>query len=551
MQRFLWVLLLLVFTFMLPACTRRDEAKTAREQPKQAAREPASGGTYRRPLGADPATLDPARMSDFYAVTVTNQIFDSLVEFDAQLNVLPELAQSWSASRDSLTWTFNLRKGVQFHNGREMVADDVVYSLSRLLDPAVRSPRSSYLSKVKGAAKFQAGTTKDVEGVKALDRYTVQITLSELFAPFITILGIPHLSIVPREEVERSGPPFAEKPVGTGPFRIVQWDKGREIILEANATYFRGRPALDRVRFVIFPGTAESDMVQAFLQGQLEESPITQEKRKELLEAVEAGTYTYIRRPMLGLLLLGFNREHPPFDKLEIRKAFNYTIDKVHLNREVYGERYGVAQGILPPGMPGYKVQGYRYDLEKAKDLLAQAGHPGGQGLAPVTLASSAQSATIREQEFQTIQRYLATVGIQVEWKQYEDWPTFRQALERGEEQFFRYSWYADYPDPDSFFYPLFHSQSLVNYFRYRNPTVDQRLDDARRETDDLRRAELYREAEKRILDDAAAVMLLHYTYERVFQRYVDGVEVNALGDPYIPMWKIRLTPAEQARVKK
>jgi peptide/nickel transport system substrate-binding protein/oligopeptide transport system substrate-binding protein len=493
--------------------------------------------------------VDPAQIADIYAVAVATQIFDSLVEFDARLNILPALAQSWSASRDGLVWTFNLRKGVRFHNGREMNADDVVYSLSRLLDPAVGSRRSWFLDKVKGAAAFREGRSQTLEGMKAVERYTVQITLSEPFAPFVSLLGLPHLSVVPREEVERLGADFATAPVGTGPFRFVKWTRGREIVLDANEHYFRGRPSLDRIRFVIFPGAVWNDMLEAFERGELEESPIPPEKRRELLETIK---YKIIRKPLLSIRFLGFNLEQPPFDQVEVRRAFNYAIDKVRLNQEVQGDRYVVAKGILPPGMPGYnpEIQGYAYQPKLAKQLLAQAGYPGGQGLAPVTLSSSVKAEEIRL-ESRMVQRYLSDLGVQVELQDFDDWPTFQGALQRGQLQMFRYAWYADYPDPDNFLYALFHSSSNGNYFHYRNPQVDQLLDEARRETDDLRRVKLYREAEQLIVHDAPGIMLLHHTYEELFQPYVEGVEVSALGEWYIPMRKIRLNPVPQANAKR
>ena len=506
----------------------------------------------RQPLGGPtddlwdrtPSSLDPARIVDQYGVAVADRIFDGLVAFDAHLNVVPALAQSWSASRDGLVWTFHLRKGVQFHNGREMSAEDILYSLSRLLDPAVGSRSSPLLDKVKGAAEFRVGTTKVLEGVKAIDRYTVEISLSEPFVPFISILGMAHTSIVPRDEVERVGPDFGTVPVGTGPFRLVRWVRGQEILLETNEHYFEGRPALDRVRFVIFPGATQSDMLRAFEQGELEESPLTPDRRKEFLDAA---TYKVVRKPTLSLRLLGFNLERPPFQKREVRQAFNYAIDKIRLNQEVQGGRYVVARGILPPGMPGYnpEVQGYDYDPARAKTLLAEAGHPGGKNLTAVTLSTAAKSVEVRV-ESQIIQRYLAVLGVQVDVQESDDWPTFRRAIEQGDVQLFRYAWYADYPDPDNFLYPLFHSAGQRNYYRYQNPAVDKLLDNARGETDDLRRVDLYRQAEQLILNDAPAVMLLHYTYESVFQPYVEGVVVSALGDPYVSLHKVWLAQPGQ-----
>jgi peptide/nickel transport system substrate-binding protein/oligopeptide transport system substrate-binding protein len=286
-------------------------------------------------------------------------------------------------------------------------------------------------------------------------------------------------------------------------------------------------------------------MLAAFERGELEESPIPPERRKELLES---GKYTVVRKPTLGLRLYGFNLDLPPFNQRKVRQAFNYAIDKTRLNQEMLEKRHTVARGILPPGMPGYnpEIQGYRYDPAKARTLLAQAGYPEGRGSPVVTLSSSVKS-TIARQDYEAVQQFLASVGVQVDSREFESWPAFEQAMQRGELQMFRYAWFADYPDPDNFLYPLFYSQSPNNYFRYANPEVDRLLDDARGETDDLRRVELYRQAEQRILHDAPGVMLMFHTYEGLFQPYVTGVEVSALGEPYIQMRKIHMKPADRA----
>jgi len=546
---FIRLSLLVAVTLAISACSEQNETKQPREDSSQVTQAPAVGGTYRRPLANDPSSLDPAKIVDSYGVAVANQIFDSLVEFDAHLNVVPALAQSWSASRDGLVWTFHLRKGVQFHNGREVSAEDIVYSLSRLLDPAVGSSSSPLLDKVKGAAEFRVGTTKVLAGVKIIDRNTVEVSLSEPFVPFLSILGMAHTSIVPRDEVERMGPDFGTAPVGTGPFRFVRWVRGQEILLETNKHYFGGQPALERVHFVIFPGSRQSDMLKAFEQGELEESPLTPDRRNEFLKAA---TYTVIRKPTLNLRLLGFNLNRPPFQKREVRQAFNYAIDKVRFNQEAQGGRYVVARGILPPGMPGYnpEVQGYDYDPARAKTLLAKGGYPGGKNLTPVTLSNSAKSEAVH-MEIKIVQHYLAVLGVQVDLQEFDDWPTFGRAFEQGDVQLFRYSWTADYPDPDNFLYPLFHSAGQRNYYRYHNPSVDKLLDSARGETDDLRRVKLYREAEQLILNDAPAVVLLHSTYESVFQPYVEGVVVSALGDAYISLRKVWLTQTEKTSGRK
>src|SRR5207247_79499 len=187
-----------------------------------------------RPLGHEPATLDPDRISDIYSRSVSQQMFDGLGQVDPTLAIAPALAQFWKASRDGLTWTFTLRKGVQFHHGREVTADDVVYSFTRILDPRTRSGAADLFSAIKGAREFREGRASAVAGLAALDRHTVQVVLDDAALPFVSVLAVGHAKIVPREIVERDPEGFGQKPIGTGPFRFVRWDRGKEITLAAN-----------------------------------------------------------------------------------------------------------------------------------------------------------------------------------------------------------------------------------------------------------------------------------------------------------------------------
>ncbi|MFQ5829028.1 MAG: ABC transporter substrate-binding protein, partial [Candidatus Methylomirabilia bacterium] len=191
------------------------------------------GGVYRRPLGHDPATLDPARIRDIYGRSVAQQVFDGLVQFDQTLTITPALARFWKASRDALIWTFNLRDGVKFHHGREVTADDVVYSLTRILDPKVKSGVADLFINIKGAQEFREGRAKRVVGLVTLDRHTVRVVLNEAPVPFVTVLALNHAKIVPKELVEQQGEAFGAHPVGTGPFKFVRWERGEEIVLAA------------------------------------------------------------------------------------------------------------------------------------------------------------------------------------------------------------------------------------------------------------------------------------------------------------------------------
>lgn len=496
------------------------------------------GAVYRRPLGNDPATLDPARITDVYSRSVAQQLFDGLVQFDQTLTIAPALARFWQSSRDGLTWTFTLKKGVKFHHGREVTADDVVYSFSRILDPKTRSGAADLFGNIKGAQEFRDARARSVSGLQALDRYTVQIALTEAFAPFVSVLAVGHAKIVPRELVEQQGDAFGTRPVGTGPFTFVRWNRGKEIVLAANPDYFDGPPKIAQLVYRVFAGENFVEMYQELQRGQLEDAPVpTQDYRR----IVSSTVYQHVKRPMFSVRFYGFNTRIKPLDDRRVRQALIHAIDRATVTDEIFLGRHVSARGILPPGTQGFnpKLRGYAYDPQKARELLAQAGYPGGRGLPPIAFWSSVRERVVTEHE--QIRRDLDAVGLRSEFHYETDWPTFSRMLVEGRLPVFLYAWYADAPDADNFLTKLFHSRSSRNFFGYRNPAVDALLVRARSESDVLRRVELYRRAEQAILDDAPLIPFWHYTYERVFQPYVRSVEVNGLGDPYIPLRKIWL----------
>jgi oligopeptide transport system substrate-binding protein len=505
------------------------------------AQDPASarGSVYRRPLGSEPASLDPARIADIYGRPVAQQIFDGLVEFDHTLTIAPALAQFWKGSRDGLTWTFNLRKGVRFHNGREVTADDVVFSLTRLLDPKVKSTAGDLFTNILGAQDFREGRATSVRGLTAVDPSTVRIVLVEPQTLFISTLAIGHAKIVPRDLVTQQGDAFGSAPVGTGPFRFERWERRKEIVLAANPEYFGGPPRLGRIVYRIFPDEGSGAMFEEFKRGRLEDSPVPMQDYPKILTATPL---THIKRPMFSVRFLGLNTRLKPLADPRVRQAFLYALDREAIVQEATRGRFLLARGILPPGTPGYnpRLSGYVYNPGRARDLLAQAGYPEGRGLPPFTIW-----ATVKlEPEHPRIVRALAAVGIQVEFKYQSDWPQFARSLNEGQFDIFQYAWFADVPDPDNFLFKLFHSKSPRNYTGYANLQLDELLQRARSEADDQRRADLYRRAEQQIMDEAVVVPFFHYTYERVFQPYVRSIEVSGLGDPYIPFRKIWMDPA-------
>lgn len=498
------------------------------------------GAAYRRPLGHDPKTLDPARVSDIYSLSVSQQIFDGLVQFDQTLAIKPALAEFWRASRDGLTWTFNLRKGVQFHHGRVVTANDVIYSLTRILDPSTRSGAAELFLGVRGAREFREGRAKTVVGLVALDPHTLQVTLDDALVPFVAVLAVGHAKVVPRDLVEAQGEAFGVQPVGTGPFRFLRWERGKEIVLAANHDYFDGLPKLSRLVYRIFPGDQRDAMHDEFLKGNLEDAPVLPRADRRALAA--GGSHIYVKRPMITVRFYGFNTKTKPLNDRRVRQAILHAIDREAIVQNVYFGQYIFARGILPPGTLGFnpRLTGYPYDPQKARELLADAGYPGGRGLPAVAIWSSVKRDDI-VREHELIKKSLATVGITADAHYLTNWPAFSRMLEEGKLPFFLYAWYADVPEPDYFLTKLFHSRSSRNFFGYSNPVVDDLLTNARSAGDLQRMVELYRRAEQLILDDAPLIPVFHHTYERLFQHYVRSIEVNGLGDPYIPFRKIWL----------
>jgi peptide/nickel transport system substrate-binding protein/oligopeptide transport system substrate-binding protein len=460
------------------------------------------------------------------------------VQFDANLNVVPCIAKSWEASRDGLVWTFHLRQGVKFHHGREVQADDFVYTFSRILDPRLVSPRAWLFEHIQGAKEFRAGKAESVEGLQALDAYTLRITLSQPYAPFIKLLGMAQAQVLPREEVQRLGAEFGHRPVGTGPFRFVNWVAGEEITLEANEAYYEGRPFLDHLHYHIMPN--HQAILAEFEKGALEDVDLRGQEDTPLSHDPR---FRRVRKPLLATVFLWLDTRSSPLNNRKVRQAINYAINREAISSSIRQNRHVQARGILPLGMPGSNPDraGYTYDPARARQLLAEAGYPEGKDLPPLELWTGVTTtALLREHE--TIKGDLERLGIRVELITAESWKYYKaEVLGKRPGAIYRHSWHADFPDPDNFLFSLFHSQSTNNYAHYSNPAVDHLIEQARSEGDYLKRIELYSQAEELIMEDAPGVNLVYYTFEILFQPYVQGIELNSLGGHSIPMKKIWL----------
>ncbi len=428
---------------------------------------PRAGGVYRAPLRLSPASLDPARSPSIYAVEVMQQIFDGLVEYGADLEIRPALAEGWRISPDGRTYTFRLRNGARFHNGRAVTAADVVYSLTRTLLPETRSQVAALFECIEGAAEVRAGKATAVRGLRVLGPLEVEIRLAEPHTPFLATLATRGAKIVPKEAVE-SEVPFGLRPVGTGPFRFVRWEQGREIVLEANPDYFAGRPHLDRIVYRIQADARDETTFAQFRRGELEHAPVPASLRAELETARTA--YQVRRRPVLSILFYGFQLGLAQWKDSRVRAALAAALDPHALVEKTSGIREP-ARGILPPGLPGYTPDRPlpAADPARAAGLLAAAGHPDGKGLPPVIVWAASRTLSV-ETEMTAMERAWSGLGLTVSTSFAADWPAYQQLLAEHRMPLFRYAWYADIPDPDNILGILFHSRSSYNHTGYANP---------------------------------------------------------------------------------
>jgi oligopeptide transport system substrate-binding protein len=486
--------------------------------PADPAAPPKSGGTLRAVFVTDPPTLDPAEATDLTSAAVIRQVFDALLELDEQLRPQPALAASFTLSPDGRVYTFRLRAGVRFHNGRELRAADVKYSFER----AARGKRPWVFDKIAGARDVIAGRATDMTGLRVLDEHTVEIRLDRPFAPFVYLMAYDAASVVPREAAEGRG--FASRPVGTGAFRFVSWRRDDQLALERFSAHFRGPAALDRVVFRIIP--AEITRFNEYRAGQLDltDIPTGQCRSVQRDPRLRADVAIW---PTLGTQAVRFNVERPPFDDARVRRAIAHAIDPSIIVDRLLERCVTPARGLLPPALPGYnpEVRRLAFDRDLARRLLAEAGHPGGRGVSP--LAYHFNTSDTNQRIAELLQAQLKEIGIALELRRL-DWAAHLELVDSGAAGFFRQAWIADYPDPENFLTVLFHSKNVGapgNTSRYRNARVDRLLDEADAMAPGRDRDARYHQAEQIVIDDAAWVSLYHYASRALVKPYVKGLE--------------------------
>jgi ABC-type transport system substrate-binding protein len=491
----------------------------------------------------EPPFLDPALATDGTSLLPIRQIFVGLVRFDKDLKVIPWAADSWDVSPDGRTYTFHIHKGIKWHDGQgEVTAQDFKYSIERTIKKRESTVSMLYLGDIVGAQKLLDGEAESLDSVKVVDPNTLAITIDAPKAYFLGKLVYPTSYAVKKDAVEKGGDSWSSKPetvIGAGPFKLSEWTHDQRLVLTRFDDYWEGKAPLARIEMPIVKD--ENTRMSLYEKGDLDmvDVPSGQLDRVKGDASLSKQLISYAR---LSIYYLAMNQAKSPFDKKEVREAFNHAVNKQQLTDIALKGLLTPADGIVPPGMPGHNdhLKALGFDANKAKELLGQGGYPEGRGFPPVTLVTRQGAGTYKKIAETLTGIYKQNLGLDLTVEEME-WGAFLAQVQRGNAPpAYVLAWGADYPDPQNFLDILFHSGSKNNRTNYHNEAVDQLLDQAATESDFNKRMALYNQAEQLIVDDTPWVPLA-YGQSWVLQReYVQGAERTPMGLLYY--YPIKLT---------
>lgn len=509
--------------------------------------EDSSKTVFRYNEAANITSLDPAFARDQALTWATNQLYNGLVQLNDRLEVLPSIAASWQISSDGLTYTFHLRKDVLFHQSpafkdkksRRVVASDFVYSFRRITDPEVASPGAWIFGNVSGDGKNKS--------FEAPDDSTFVIRLKHPFPPFIGLLTMQYCSVLPFEALDHYGGEFRNNPVGTGPFYLKIWKEGVKMVLLKNTNYFEFEgndrlPYLDAVS-ITFLADKQSAFLE-FMKGRLDfMSGIDPSYKDEVLtrdgklkpkydKRIRLVTLPYLNTEYLAFMIDSLNQvtTNNPLLNKRIRQAINYSFDRGKMIRFLRNNigRPGY-YGITPAGLPSFDSTRvfYTYNPDKARKLLAEAGYPGGRGLPPLTLTSTADYLDICKY----IQFQVAEIGIDMKIE-ISPPAAVKEMKAQTKLPFFRASWIADYPDAENYL-SLFYSPNFCpqgpNYTHFANEEYDRLFEKSLVTLNDSLRYSYYRQMETILMVEAPVVVLYYDQVVRFLGKNVSGVGINPM----------------------
>jgi ABC-type transport system substrate-binding protein len=502
----------------------------------EAAEVPHRGGTLRVKALSDDfwPSLDPAKDSQIF---VMEQIYDGLVRLDQDLNVLSSLAESWVISKDGRKSVFYLRKGVRFHHGKELDADDVKFSLERLVNKKTAGAFCQYFtSKVVGAQEYYEGKAQDVEGFIARDKYTFEIQWLYPYVSALYLLSMNFCKIVPRDLVLSQGKDFFFRPSGTGPFKFAYWLRSPKldivgVRLERNKDYFGKKPYLEALEFSPYY------TLDHFLEKQIDIIPYISERLAET-DCQVLGNDTF------STFFLGMSCHIPPLDRPSVRKALSLGIDKKEIAKAAF--RFDTVPLVTNNYIPA-KLRGFfpandegRFDPEKAKAILGQEGYSEANELPALNIFFPQPRQEEDPKVYRVLRDELAVLGLKTRMKYYQPGKDLSSS---SEPYLVIVGWMMDYPDPENIVLPVFSSSSAVNLslLRYSSPRLDELIKQAEIEPSWRARIALFHKIEDILNADIPAVPLFSRQQRLALQPYVMGAKIPPLGFLYLDAKEIWL----------
>jgi len=519
-----------------------------------------AGGTLAYYVGS-PAYIDPYNTQESEGTQVEQAVFDSLTAFDPldPTKLVPAAAESWEPNADASVWTFKLNQDGKFSDGTPVTAKDFVYAWNRIANPktintstkqAEASSISYHLAVVQGFDEMQAegSTVTELSGVKAVDDYTLEVTLKQSFGDFAYVVGHPALAPVPQAMVENGvkytdadgkeqTAAFGDMPIGNGPFKLSEpWKREQYIKVVQNENYYGEKPLIDGIDFLIFkdPDTAYLE----FEAGTLDFSQIGTAKIKDAQTKYGTSDNGYTTNPGKQVLVgaetsiyyLIVNNTLKPMDQANMRKAVSLAINRQAICDNVFEGTRVPADNIVPPGIAGYAEGVWpesKYDVEAAKKALVDAGFPEGAGAPEISLSYNTDGGHQPIMEF--VKADLEKIGLKVKLAPTPDFATYLKQLDDDKIMIGRLGWIADYPIMDNFMYPLFNSKSTDNYSRYADPAVDTALDTARKTPDDAARLEAYKAANATVGAALPVIPVMFYRHHHVASDRVHDLTYSAM----------------------
>lgn len=513
---------------LVPTATVRVAAPTPTPQPGQ---KPTPRGSQVLTMAGPetlPDTLDPALIRDHGTVFIARQVFRGLVRLDDALNVVPDIAADYRKSADGRSYTFFLRATAKFQDGKPITADDIAFSLRRACDPATARdltpqnlPAASGLDDIVGCTDRLNGRTNDIAGITVLDPLTITLTLDAPKAYFLQKLTLIDAAVVDKNDLAR-GPGWFTKPNGSGPFRLAAW-KPDEINLARYDGFYDQVASLEKV--VLLIGARGANPVNLYDASAVDIASANYGAVDRLNAATSPDKGQLRVTPQLSTVYIGVNSHLAPLDAFNVRAALIRTIDRQKVQAVAYDGKVAPVKGFIPPAIPGgdWSAAVPVLDPKVAKDLLP----PDKAKTLPPILYGSSGDAKIGNVVKTAAERDL---GLHVDIEDETRFDDLLTDLDTRGYGLFMLGWVADYPDPENFLVPLFHTGAPANHGGYSNPKVDDLLDRAAVEQDAMKRADLYRQAQQQIIDDVAVIPLYHPTDYTLVKPYVKGLTITAMG---------------------